>query len=75
MLPSPIKTAPIEIVKTKASRHGGQAAGEVLIERSLSLRQRVRTQEHLERDPGGCSTASAGRPFFRRQAVSSEKRS
>ena len=30
MLPSTIKTEPIEIVKTTASEHGSQAAGEVL---------------------------------------------
>jgi hypothetical protein len=30
MLPSTIKTAPLEIVKSEASQHGGPAAGEVL---------------------------------------------
>jgi hypothetical protein len=38
MLPSTIKTAPIEMVKTKASQYGGQAAGKCCIDRSLCLR-------------------------------------
>jgi hypothetical protein len=61
MLPSTIKTAPIEIVKTNASQHGGQAAGEVL-HRSQSLPpgNEFEPKSKFEQDPGECSTASAG---------------
>jgi len=75
MLRSDIKPAPIEIAKTKASQTGGYAAEEVLHRsRSLPPGDGFGPKSIFERDPGECSTASAGRRFFRSRAVSLENR-